>query len=233
MAALLGHTRSPAIIWPGGRVDILYERFKECIIDQQWRPDQPLNIDRLAQEYNVSITPVREALARLSADKLVVAMPYRGYRVASPPSPARLAELGTVRLLLEPHAACGAAMHATPGDVAELRAIQDSIAPLRTSTRYADIREFAALNRAFHQRIFHLNGNQMLDELYGQMNYHVVISHVYHSHGIPDLPEVLREHNVILDAIAAADPDAAERAMHAHIERGSHRLMDVYDSFSE
>jgi DNA-binding GntR family transcriptional regulator len=95
----------PVLVWPVGRAEMLYERFKQCIIDRQWLPGQQLNIDRLAREYNVSITPVREALARLAADKLVVATQHRGYTVAPPPSTARMAELFAVRLLLEPPAA--------------------------------------------------------------------------------------------------------------------------------
>src|SRR5947209_12480806 len=105
----------PLIVWPGGRAEMLYERFKQQIIDRHWLPNQPLNIDRLAREYGVSITPVREALARLSADRLVVAAAHRGYTVAPPPSTARMEELFTVRLLLEPHAARGAATRITPG----------------------------------------------------------------------------------------------------------------------
>jgi hypothetical protein len=42
------------------------------------------------------------------------------------------------------------------------------------------------------------------------------------------VPEVVAEHAAILDALAAHDPDAAEHAMHAHIEHGSQRLLAIY-----
>jgi DNA-binding GntR family transcriptional regulator len=207
---------------------MLYEYFKQCIIDRQWLPGQQLNIDRLAREYNVSITPVREALARLSADKLVVATQHRGYTVAPPPSTARMAELFTVRLLLEPPAARGAALHISPRELDSLRALHEAIATRGAGADYAGMQAFAERNRAFHELIFRINGNEVLSEVYGQLNYHVVIGHVFHVHGVPDVPEVVAEHAAILDALAAHDPDAAEQAMRVHIERGSQRLLAIY-----
>ncbi len=217
-----------AIVWPGGRADVLFERFKQCIIDRRWLPGQPLNIDRLAGEYNVSITPVREALARLSADKLVVATPHRGYSVAPPPSTTRVAELFAVRLLLEPAAARGAAERVSPRDLVALQKIHEAIAMLGAATDYAVMQTCAERNRAFHEQIFHVNGNRVLTEVYDQLHYHTLIGHVYHSSGVTDAPQVVEEHGAILEALIVGDPDAAERAMRAHIERGSRRMLEIY-----
>jgi DNA-binding GntR family transcriptional regulator len=219
---------APVLVWPVGRAEMLYERFKQCIIARQWLPGQQLNIDRLAREYNVSITPVREALARLSADKLVMATQHRGYTVAPPPSTARMAELFAVRLLLEPPAARGAALHISPHELDSLRALHEAIAARGAGADYAAMQAFAERNRAFHELIFRINGNDVLSEVYGQLNYHVVIGHVFHVHGVPDVPEVMAEHAAILDALAAHDPDAAAQAMRVHIERGSQRLLAIY-----
>jgi len=217
-----------AIVWPGGRADILYERFKQRIIDREWLPGAPLNIDRLARDYEVSITPVREALARLSAERLVTAAPHRGYTVALPPSHRRLADLFTVRLLLEPAAARGAATRLSRQDLEALRAIQAMLRAEGAGTDYAGMQAYTARNRAFHDLIFRMNANEVLTEIYGQLNYHTVIGHVYHSAGVTDLPEVVAEHDAIIAALAAGDPTAAEAAMHAHIAQGSRRLLAAY-----
>ena len=214
------------IVWQGGRVDMLYEHFKWCIIDRHWLPGQQLNIDRLAREHNVSITPVREALARLSADRLVVAAQHRGYTVAPLPSAARIAELFAVRLLLEPHAARGAAIRIAPPDLETLWGIHETIIARGTGADYQGMHAYGALNRAFHEHIFRVNGNEALSEIYGNLHYHVLIEHVFHAHGVTDLPEVVAEHRAILDALAAHDPAAAEAAMRAHIERGNRHMLE-------
>jgi DNA-binding GntR family transcriptional regulator len=221
-------TLGAPIAWPGGRAEMLYLRFKQNIIDRLWSPDQPLNIDRLAAEYQVSITPVREALARLAADRLVVALPNKGYRVAPPPSPKRLADLAAVRLLVEPVAARGAAARMSERDRAELLELHERIGALHPSAKFEEIQAFTTLNRAFHERILNLNGNEVLAELYGQLGYHVAVGHLYHVSGIRDLPEVVAEHAVIVRAFADRDPAAAENAMRAHVENGSRRLHDAY-----
>jgi len=131
MISEVGRDIDQNMVWPGGRADVLYERFKKCIIERQWPPGRQININRLAAQHNVSITPVREALARLSADRLVVSSPHKGYTVAPPPSASRIAELCTVRLLLEPHAIRGAAERITPRDLSALRSLHESIAGAR------------------------------------------------------------------------------------------------------
>ena len=55
----------------------VYELLKEQIIDRVYGPGDKLNIDAIAREMKVSSTPVREALARLVAEGLVAAVPYR------------------------------------------------------------------------------------------------------------------------------------------------------------
>lgn len=222
----------PVIVWPGGRADVLYERFKKRIIDREWPPGQPLNINRLAAEYGVSITPVREALARLSSDKLVVASPNRGYTVAPPPTAARMTELFTVRLLLEPHVARGAAVRLTPRDLDGLRALNERLAEHTTGEDYERTQDYAEVNRVFHRQLFRINGNEVLSEVYDALNYHVLIGHILNSYGVTDLPEVVAEHAAILDALAAHDPDAAEAAMYTHIEGGSIRLRATYPALA-
>ena len=224
-----GEPARPPIRWPAGRVDLLYDRFKAQIVDRAWGPDTPLNIDRLAREHGVSITPVREALSRLAADRLVVALPHRGYRVAPLPSPERFAELCAVRLLLEPHAARGAAAALDPADLEALQALQERIAALGGDPQEGqEAHSFVALNSAFHQRIFAANGNGVLAEIYAGLGYHVLSGYVFHRRGLYDLQQVVAEHRAILDALRAADPALAEAAMYAHIERGSRRLMTTY-----
>jgi DNA-binding GntR family transcriptional regulator len=71
-----------------GRVvlgDQVYEAIKERILDQAYAPGEKLNIDRLVREFEVSSTPIREALTRLVAEGLVSAAPFVGFATAALP----------------------------------------------------------------------------------------------------------------------------------------------------
>jgi DNA-binding GntR family transcriptional regulator len=109
-----------------------------------------------------------------------------------------------------------------------LYTIQEAIRTLGAGTDYSGMQAYAARNRAFHEEIFRANGNEVLTEIYHGLNYHVLIEHVFHSYGVTDVPEVIAEHDAILEALAAREPDAAEAAMRAHIEHGSSRLLQTY-----
>src|SRR5207302_468801 len=62
--------------------DGVYEAIKRLLMEHTLPPASRVNIDQLARQLNVSPTPVREALARLEADALVVKEPLRGYTAA-------------------------------------------------------------------------------------------------------------------------------------------------------
>src|SRR3954467_4992197 len=63
--------------------DDVYETVKGLIMDSVVEPGTRLNIDALTRELGISQTPIRESLARLEADGLVIKEPLRGYRVSS------------------------------------------------------------------------------------------------------------------------------------------------------
>ena len=224
-----------SIQMPGTRLDVLYEHFKECIINQHWLPDQQLNIDRLAAQYDVSITPVREALSRLAADRLVVAAPHRGYRVAPVPSRQRVEELSAMRLLVEPYAAYGAARRATLEDLTNLRTAYESLSQLHAKGNYEDMRPFAAHDRAFHRSVLQANRNAALCEMYDLLGYEVSFAHIHYTRALPSPREVFTRHQgqvleelrVIFQAIAGGDPDGASNAMRVHVEQADIRFAEL------
>src|SRR5436190_18532101 len=88
-----------------GLTDRVHEKLKELILDQKLGPGTYLNIDKLCGQLNVSSSPLREALARLSAERLVRFEPFIGYSVAEVPDRKYYLDLMDVRFLLECHAA--------------------------------------------------------------------------------------------------------------------------------
>src|ERR1700738_3156914 len=85
--------------------DSVYEAVTELVVDQHIEAGARVNIDLVARQLKVSPTPVREALARLEMDGLVVKEPLRGYTVTPMLDTKSLNDLYDVRRLLEPFAA--------------------------------------------------------------------------------------------------------------------------------
>lgn len=81
--------------------DVVETALRRAIIAAEFEPGQRLSAEALAVRFNVSPTPVREALARLAGDNLVVAKPQRGVRVAEL-SLTAMEEIYEIRGLLEP-----------------------------------------------------------------------------------------------------------------------------------
>ena len=73
--------------------DTVYDALRGWIMDRVLAPDSKLNIDRLAETMGVSATPVREALARLESEGLVIKEPRRGYLSTPLLSRAEMPEL--------------------------------------------------------------------------------------------------------------------------------------------
>lgn len=141
-------------IHPLGRgtlTDAVYERLGDLISSGQLVPGEKLVIDRLARQFDVSITPVREALRRLQHEGLVTETPYRGV-IVSKASHEQLRELFAVRGLLEGYAAAEACRVMS---AAEFAVTDGLLAALERATAAADVREFRRLNREFHDSFVH------------------------------------------------------------------------------
>ncbi len=86
---------------PATRSEWVQERLRDAILQGELAPGERLRANELAERWDVSATPLREAFQRLAADGLVAISPQRGARVAAP-SPQEATELYELRLLLEP-----------------------------------------------------------------------------------------------------------------------------------
>ncbi|MEN5081694.1 GntR family transcriptional regulator [Bosea sp. TWI1241] len=204
-----------------------YEDIKERIIDQTLPPGARLNIDALARELSVSSTPVREALARLEREQLVLLELYSGYSVAPPPRPDYLEGLLDFRILWEGHCAAVGAPLRQPET---LRTLEQSFKKMRGTrrlgTRYREYRRFTDEDALFHQAIIDSAANPAMSKIYAGLHIILLQSRLYltrSSTGAPS-PAVLAEHERILEAFVAGDGEAARAAVQDHLEGGRTRL---------
>ena len=187
-----------------------YSLILSAIDNGIYRPGDRLVESELAERFGVSRTPVREALQRLETQSMLK-RDGRSLIVATLDH-NQLAELYTVRAELEALAARLAARHATPEEVRVLAGmVEDDRAIL------GDPQALARANRRFHHQIHLASHNrylvQQLDLVHRTMALMARTSLAAEGRG----ETALAEHARIVEAIAAGDGAAADRALRQHI----------------
>lgn len=197
--------------------DELYRALRASLLAEEIEPGAKLNLDELARRLHVSNTPVRQALARLESDGLVVNEPYRGFFAAPPIDIDRMEEVYDLRLLIEPAAASRTAS-LQPGIAAQrlLPLCDTAELELEAETRPDAHHDAEAnLDGNFHFAIAEASGSQLL--------YETVVSTLRRMSGYPiqrvrsASVQAWIEHRHIAEAIAGGDADEAEAAMRAHL----------------
>jgi DNA-binding GntR family transcriptional regulator len=207
-------------------VDDVHDVLVDMLMNHDMDPGARLNIDALARSLRVSPTPIREALARMEAEGLVVKEPRRGYTVTPLTGLEDLRALIDFRLLIEPAAAAAAARRVTPSQGASLRAFAASGGAGdhdATASRIDMI-----YDATFHDRIAELGGNRWMRESLTRLRSHLHMYRLYHHAG--QAAATKPEHVAIAKAIARRDPEGAAAAMRVHLETAMTRLDRVFAS---
>jgi DNA-binding GntR family transcriptional regulator len=205
--------------------DDTYDAIMGLLMSQQIRPGERINIDALSRSLGVSVTPVRESLARLESEALVTKRPLVGYAATPLLSLEQLADMYEVRLALEPLAARQAASRLSGEQLEEIAASvgtkPDTIAP------GSDEHLLVALaDSDFHSAIGSATRNDFLRDAVQRLHAHLHLYRLYQSTEIVQ-KTTLREHDLIIRALRRRDSDAAEQAMRKHLEASRARLVDI------
>jgi DNA-binding GntR family transcriptional regulator len=212
----------------------VYEVLKEQILDGALKPGTRLNIDALSNELAVSSSPIREALARLEAERVIVSELYSGYSVAPTPSPAYLNQVLDFRILLEGACAKIGAAGRDPAVTDELKKVFSVMSKThKLGARYHQYRKFVLADAQFHMIIVNSARNEVFTEIYSKMHaiagMHAILlqSRLYLNPSQSATPSdnVLNEHRAILEAFQKGDGRAAEHALQEHLENGRKRVM--------
>jgi DNA-binding GntR family transcriptional regulator len=207
--------------------DEVYSSLTALIMDHTIAPDARLNIEALARDLAVSPTPVREALARLESDGLVVKEPLRGYRTTAVLTAGELAQVFEFRRLVEPWAAAQATRKRGAEDIAALRAeLESAPAATVTATQGSDYAHYAALaehDRRFHTMLLRLAGNDVALAAFERTRAH--LHQFRYAFSTSMTTRAIAEHRVIVDAVEAGDARAARSAMAAHLRAAHDRIV--------
>ncbi|MFI5612059.1 GntR family transcriptional regulator [Amycolatopsis sp. NPDC051903] len=197
--------------------EVAYAELRGRILSGALRPGSRLEQNELAGDLGMSLTPLREAIRRLSSEGLIHLDAHRDARVAGM-SAAEARQLFEVRLSLDPTAAMYAAQRRTDDDLSALRA---AVARLLPVTREWG-EEALTAHRAFHRALYVASHNatliRLLDDIWDKTDR-------YRRAGL-ELPpgneprtRDHQEHRQLVDLVAARDEVGARALMHSHIER--------------
>src|SRR4051795_9144286 len=216
-----------------------YRALRDAIVAGELLPTERLVEEDLARRLGLGRAAVRMALVRLEHDGLVESERNRGARVrrgggagggGGPEGRGRRGrrvgdaeafETLGVRAALESRGARKAAARATPSDVRELRAI---LREMRVKREGGDLMAVSDANARLHRRILEISGHGTAQRLSGMLISQIV-RYQYRTVLLPGCPQrSYREHTAIVDAIAAGDGEAAERAMRRHLSQVAEAL---------
>src|SRR5690606_25367466 len=217
---------------PNGRphrrlADEVYDTLLRQLMSSHIVPDSRVTIDALARELGVSQTPIRDALNRMEADGLVVRVPHAGYRIPPQITRDRFEDMVEVRLLLEPAAARKAAENASHEQVEGLRRMLEEMAELVEGDGQVAYGDFGLRDAAFHDLVAESAGNELVREALARLHTHVHLFRLVYDTQVTFL--AMTEHDEVLGAIAARDPDAAAYAMRQHILLSRDRFRRLFD----
>jgi DNA-binding GntR family transcriptional regulator len=199
----------------------VYEELRTRVLTRQEPAGAKLSLHVLAAELGVSRSPVHHALTRLVSEGLLTVRPRRGYYVA-PVTARALAEGYDVRLALE----LSAAERAIPAlDDERLAGLADALEATDAAISHE---EWDAANAAFHEYQIDLAGNALLSLFYRELSVNLMMQVIRGGH-VEGHGNLVTEHRRIVEAFAAADLEAAQRAIREHIETGRRIALDAIE----
>lgn len=203
--------------------EMAYDALKGRIINLELPPKAKLNLDRLAAEFRISQTPIREALTRLAAENLVCMKPFKGFSVEPLLSLDEVAHLSEVRTILETRAATRAVEKLTEEDLVVMRHQVQTMDELIKAGQ-VNIRAFNGADAAFHLQFVLAAGNPSLTQTYASLNVHVSIARLYQGRSYEMAQQANSEHHQILAAFEQKDARSVAERVSNHVHSAQSRL---------
>jgi DNA-binding GntR family transcriptional regulator len=190
------------------------ELLRQRIFSRELEPGSWIDELKIAEEYGISRTPLREALKVLAAEGLVTMKVRRGAYVTEV-SDKDLADVYHLLALLESDAAGVVASRATDAEIAELQALHTE---LKAAVHMRD--EFFAINERFHMRILEIADNRWRQQMVADLRKVMKLNRHNSLLKSGRIAESLQEHQAVMDALLARDPALTQVRMHAHFQNG-------------
>lgn len=205
--------------------DFVYRQLCELILNGEIAPGQLITIQYLADAFGISAMPVREALQRLTAARVLTVISSRSIGIPRLTG-ERLQDLRRVRLEVESLAAVWATPNIGEEEIAEL---QLSVAAMEEAARIGDNKQYLRGNRAFHFTIYQAARSDALlaiiETLWLQISPYF---HLLHASG--NYFKANEQHELMLSAMRDRDAAAVSLAVRNDIEAAYRVLVPLLES---
>jgi DNA-binding GntR family transcriptional regulator len=190
------------------------EQLRQRIFRRELEPGSWIDEVKIAQQFGISRTPLREALKVLAAEGLVTMKVRRGAYVTEV-SETDLADVYHLLSLLESDAAGVVAQRATDAQLAELQTLHKEL-----ETAASDRDRFFALNERFHMRILEIAGNRWRDQMVADLRKVMKLNRHNSLLKAGRVNESMLEHRAIMEALTQRDAKSAMKRMQEHFSNG-------------
>ena len=197
----------PTSLRPNSLHEEVATRLRSMIFERQLAPGAWVDEMALARDWNISRTPLREALKVLAAEGLVTPVPRQGSRVTEL-SEDDADELFPVMALLEGRCAFEAVRKATPADIKTLRRLHEA---LERTAAAKNIDGYYRANHEFHTKVQAVADNRWLDRATNDLRTFIRLLRGRQLNWPGRLEASINEHRVLIDAIEQRDAARAER----------------------
>ena len=201
----------------GSTAQVVYDDLKRSIIELTLQPGSPLDEVSLSEQFDMSRTPIREALVRLVAEGLVKTLPNRNTVVAAIDF-EQLPIYFEALALMYRVTTRSAALHRREEHLVEIRSFEAAYAD---AVKQRDALKMIQANRDFHLAIAQAGGNTYFTTLFGRLlDEGRRILRLYYQSFDDRLPhQYVEEHSEIVAAIEARDHDKADALAASHADQ--------------
>lgn len=202
---------------------IIFEKIREDILNDQYKPGEKIVEAKLAEELGVSRTPVREALKQLELDGLVENIPNRGVIVKGI-SQQDIYDIFTIRMAIEGIAAQWAVERMSDEELSQLKEVFEL---MEFYTLKGDVTKIFELNTKFHEIIYMATKSRYLEHVLRDFQLFIQSTRNKSLRSEGRMETALEEHKNILQAFINKDAETAVSMLTKHITNSRRNAMTL------
>lgn len=203
--------------------DVVFKTLRQAILKGELKPGERLMEIHLANQLGVSRTPIREAIRMLELEGLVTMIPRRGAEVAHITLKS-LQDVLEVRRALDALAVELACERITEGELMKLREACNHFAEV---TKTQDAAKIAQADVELHDIIVQAANNIRLKQLVSNLSEQMYRYRFEYIKDATKHEQLIKEHEIIYNAIAAMDKETAAKAVKTHIDNQEQSIIEM------
>ncbi|MFC0271767.1 GntR family transcriptional regulator [Metabacillus herbersteinensis] len=207
----------------------LYLKIKQQIINQDLKPGERLPERELAEKYNVSRTPIRQALQQLSIEGLVEFIPYKGAFIKDL-TIEEFKDITQLRMVLEKLAV---EICCDSSDESVVKDLEEIITKQKNAIINKDVKEYSLLDQEFHYSFVRTSENKELKKFIELLNQKSFLSRIRTLSLPGQMERSVEEHQEILNCILLKDKEGAGNKASAHVQDALQTYINIHNLMTQ